>query len=56
VILARLEPHRTLYLAVPQAIDRQLLSTPFGEAIVTDVALRILVFDPHEQKVVRWIE
>jgi len=28
---------------------------PLGQLVAADVRLRVLVFDPHQQKVVRWI-
>jgi len=53
-ILRRLQPHRTLYLAVPQEIDQQLLSTQFGLAILEDLTVRVVVFDEVRQEVIRW--
>jgi hypothetical protein len=30
-------------------------SEPLGQLVAAEVGLRLLVIDPHEQKVVRWI-
>jgi hypothetical protein len=54
-LLAQAEPNRTLFLGVSDLTYNSVLSEPLGRMVVADVRLRILVFDPLEQKVVRWI-
>jgi hypothetical protein len=54
-LLAQTEPERSLYLAVTTRVYDTVLSEPVGQLVVAEVRLRLLVFDPHQQKVVRWI-
>jgi hypothetical protein len=54
-ILAQREPNRILYLAVADSVFDTLFSEPLGQLLIADVELRIVVFDPQQQKVVRWI-
>jgi hypothetical protein len=54
-LLAQTEPDRTLFLAVSTRVYDSVLSEPVGQLVAADVRLRILVFDTHQQKVVRWI-
>jgi XisH protein len=55
-ILAENEPDRYLYLAVPYSFFEGLLSERFGQFIITQLRLRLLVFDEDQERVVRWIE
>jgi len=54
-LLAKLEPERVLYLAVTTQVYDTVFSEPVGQLVAADVRLRVLVFDPHEEKVVKWI-
>ena len=54
-ILAEADPDRRLYLAVPSRVHETLLSERFGQLIITSLALRVLVFDHQQQRVVQWI-
>jgi hypothetical protein len=54
-ILAEMGSDRRLYLAVPRRVYETILSERFGQVIVTRVALRVLVFDEAQQRVVQWI-
>jgi hypothetical protein len=55
-ILAETEPDRRLYLAVPRRVHEGLLSERFGQLIVEQVHLRLMVFDHTQEKVIQWIE
>lgn len=55
VILARQQPDRPLFLAVPQVVYDGILSEQLGRIIVADLNIRVLVFDPTRREVVRWI-
>jgi hypothetical protein len=55
-LLAQTEPERTLFLAVSTGVHDSVLSEPLGQLVAAEVRLRVLVFDAHEQKVVRWIK
>ncbi|MGH7173723.1 MAG: element excision factor XisH family protein [Gemmataceae bacterium] len=54
-ILSQIEPDRRLYLAVTTGTYDSVLSEPVRELVAAEVHLRVLVFDSHEQKVIRWI-
>lgn len=55
-VLAETNPERQLYMAVPQRVQQTLLSEVFGQLIVKRVALRVLVFDEKQPRIVQWIE
>jgi XisH protein len=53
--LRRLEPDRSLYLAVPDAAWQVVFAGALGEMLIDDQVLRVMVFDPRKKEVVRWI-
>jgi hypothetical protein len=54
-LLTRTEPGRRLYLAVPRRVYLGLLTEEFGQFIITQLQLRLLVFDHQQKKVIQWI-
>jgi XisH protein len=56
VLLAQTDPERALYLAVPRRVYEGLLTERFGQLIVTQLRLRLLVFDVQPGRVLQWIE
>jgi hypothetical protein len=54
-ILARREPDRTLYLAVPDHVLREVFDEPLGWLLVDDQSIRIIGFDPQAEVITRWI-
>jgi hypothetical protein len=54
-ILAEREPDRHLFLAVPRRVYDGLFAERFGQVILTCLQLRVLVFDQHQGRVLRWI-
>lgn len=54
-VLAEMGSDRTLYLAVPRRVYDTLLTEPFGQLIVSRLRLHLLVFDPQQEKILRWI-
>jgi hypothetical protein len=54
-VLAETEPQRSLYLAVPSRVHESLLAERFGQFIVAQLQLRLLVFDEQKERVVQWI-
>jgi hypothetical protein len=54
-ILARREPNRTLYLAVPDVVLREVFDEPIGRLAVDDLSLHIVGFDPQVEEITRWI-
>jgi hypothetical protein len=55
-LLSREEPDRALFLAVPPEAHEALFDTAPGRDLVAVQQLRLLVFDPDEGVIVRWIE
>lgn len=54
-VLARSQPDRLLYLAVPRYTFETILAERFGQLIVSELHLRLLVFDDQQERVIRWI-
>lgn len=54
-LLSRLEVTRELFLAVSVLAYEGIFSEPLGQLIVDAYALRLLVFDDVERKVIRWV-
>jgi hypothetical protein len=54
-LLSQVEPDRLLYLGVTTRVYDSVLSEPIGQLVAAEVRLRIVVFDPQQQKVIRWI-
>src|SRR5262249_39421510 len=55
VVMAQTHPARQLYLGVPAPVYDGILSERFGQLIVNQLQLHLLVFDAQQQRVVRWI-
>jgi hypothetical protein len=55
-VLEELEPDRRLYLAVTTQVHENLLSSRFGEFIVSRLRLSVLVFDDEQERISQWIE
>jgi hypothetical protein len=54
-ILAEKEPERTIYLAVTTEVYDKLFAEKFGRFVVERQQLKLLVFDPRQERVVEWI-
>lgn len=54
-IMARREPDRVLFLAVPEEAARKVFDAPVGQLMREDQGVRIVTFDPEAEAVVRWI-
>jgi XisH protein len=55
-ILAVTQPGRELYLAAPVRIYETLLTEKLGQLIVSQLRLRVLVFDDRQERIHKWIE
>jgi hypothetical protein len=53
--MQRAEPGRSLYLAVPDAAWQVVFADALGEILIDDRVLRVVVFDPVKEEIVRWI-
>lgn len=55
LLLNRVEPDRSVYLAIPDKAYRELFTEPIGELVISDLPLRLLVIDVEETEVKKWI-
>lgn len=55
LLLNRLDPERTVYLAVPNRAYRELFAEPIGEVVINDLPMRLLVVDIENAEVEKWI-
>lgn len=44
-----------LYLAIPESAYSGIMSETLGEEIIRDYEVKLLVFDPDEREILRWI-
>ncbi|MBX2866122.1 MAG: XisH family protein [Leptolyngbyaceae cyanobacterium MAG.088] len=48
------QPHRTLYLAVPQDTHRTFFSLELTRRLVARYKVSLIVYDPEEEVIVQW--
>lgn len=53
-LMARLEPDRQLFLAVPEVVFEGILSEPITRPALDDFKVAILVFDVVRELIVKW--
>ncbi len=53
-LIARYEPERRLYLAVPYSVFTSTLEEPVARPVVEDLAIAVLAFDPEKESIVKW--
>jgi hypothetical protein len=54
-LVTRLEPDRSLYLAVPENAYYSVFDSADGRDLVAEQGLRLLVFAPESEVIVRWM-
>ncbi|HYT94899.1 MAG TPA: element excision factor XisH family protein [Gemmataceae bacterium] len=54
-VLAKTHPDRVLYMAVREATFSNVFEDPLGQLFLEDHFVRLLVFDPDREEVLRWI-
>jgi hypothetical protein len=54
LVLESLEPERTLYLAVPLTAYEVFFQRPLAKASVRTYQVKLLVYNPIEEVIVRW--
>lgn len=55
LVLRRSDPQRELFLAVPEKTWRSIFSDALGEIVLNAQAVRLLVIDPQQEVITRWI-
>jgi hypothetical protein len=53
-LLARFEPERKLFLAVPESVFVSTLDEPIARPVIEDLEVAIVAFDPREEVIVTW--
>ncbi len=54
-ILAKIDSERTLYLAIPSFAFDDVFADQFGQTVIEQHELRLLVFEEDQQEVLRWL-
>lgn len=54
-VIHRLEPERTLYLAVRDSVFTALFEEPIGKLLIEAENLKLLVFNPETERIIQWI-
>jgi hypothetical protein len=55
-VLAEQEPQRILYMAISRTTHDEVFTDRFGRFIIARFGLRLIVFDPQQQRIVQWID
>ncbi len=55
-VLSEVECERRLYLAVHEHIYQNLFEEPLGELLIRKQHLKLIIFDPVQEVIVKWIE
>ena len=54
-LLARYDPDRTLYLAIPDTVRQSVFEEEAGMVLLEDNLIRLFSFNPSEEKIIKWI-
>lgn len=52
-VIQRLEPKRTLYLAVRDSVFTTLFEEPIGKLLIETENLKLLVFNPEVERIIQ---
>jgi hypothetical protein len=55
LLLNKVDPERTIFLAVTDEIFEDIFSEPIGELVINDLPLQLLVIDAKKIEVQQWI-
>jgi hypothetical protein len=53
-LLARYEPERRLFLAVPRSVYVSTLEEPIARPVLEDLGVSLFAFDPQQEVIVTW--
>jgi XisH protein len=56
VALQRLEPDRTIYLAVPDSVYEELFREILIQDLLEQYPIKLIVYTPHQEIIQSWIE
>jgi len=55
LLINKIEPERTIYLAITDIIYDEIFSEPIGELVINDLPLNLIVIDSAKLEVSQWI-
>ncbi|KPA10736.1 fatty-acid oxidation protein subunit alpha [Candidatus Magnetomorum sp. HK-1] len=55
IILKELQPERVLYLAVPSEIYHSFFEGQFAQMVISQTAIKIIVYDCEKEVIEKWI-
>lgn len=55
VVMRKADPQRALFMAVACEVFEGILSEPLGQEMLAEFGIKILIFDPVTQRILRWI-
>lgn len=53
-LLARFEPERRLFLAVPESVFASTLDEAIARPVIEDLDVALIAFDPKREVIVKW--
>jgi XisH protein len=56
MLMRKVEPDRTLLLAIPESAFKSLFEEPAGQRVIQEVGLKLAVFDPDREEIVQWLK
>lgn len=54
-LLARYEPERKLFLAIPESVFTNTLDEPIVRPVMEDLHIALIAFNPQQEIIVKWI-
>ncbi|MGB3508967.1 MAG: element excision factor XisH family protein [Microcoleaceae cyanobacterium] len=54
-LLVKLQPERTLYLAIHQEAYVDVFEDPIGQVLLENKRLKLLIFDEYQEVILKWI-
>lgn len=54
-IFSEREPERVLYVAIRNAVYTDLFQEPIGKLLLNKGRVKLIVFDPHTEVILKWI-
>jgi XisH protein len=55
-ILELSQPERNIYLAIREEVYLDIFSEPIGQLLLNKKRLKLIVFEPSKEIIVRWID
>lgn len=54
-LLKKLQPQRQIYLAVPSFAYEDVLTDSFGQLVMDEYQLHLIVFDENKEEILKWL-